>query len=336
MKILRKIGIALFALAFIYIVLAFIAPSHCRVERSAIINSDAKIVFTNVNTLKKWKQWSYWDNIDKVTMKDSFSGPESGVGAKHWWESKNDSVGKGTLTISKSEENKYIEAELYFDGMGTSMAGWRFADTTGGTKVTASMDMDIPFLGRPFMMFMNMDKMLGGDFEKTLAGLKTLSENEPKTPEIIVEEKDIPAMHVLTITDTVSVTPEIGPMLGKLYMEIGKVATEFKYEQNGAVFCIYHKFDSNMIVMEAGIPIKTKGDKTKGRVKNYSFSGGKAAFTEFKGPYEQTILAHNAINKWAKENGKTLLASPWEVYVNDPGIVKDPNEYLTDIYYFIK
>jgi hypothetical protein len=72
MKILKRIALVLGVLVGIWLILALFAPSNVRVERTAMINAPAAIVFDQVNTLQHWKAWSYWDNIDKITMKDSF------------------------------------------------------------------------------------------------------------------------------------------------------------------------------------------------------------------------------------------------------------------------
>jgi hypothetical protein len=51
-------------MVLISLIIAFFCKSQVHVERSLGINADAKIIFDNINTLKNWKSWSYWDNID--------------------------------------------------------------------------------------------------------------------------------------------------------------------------------------------------------------------------------------------------------------------------------
>src|ERR1041385_2619959 len=136
MKILKRIVIVIVILLAAWIILALIAKPEVHVERTTMINAPASAAFEQVNSLKNWKTWSYWDNIDKVSMHDSFAGPESGVGALHYWNSPNDSVGKGNLKITQSTPNQFVETELSFEGMGSSMGGWKFKDTTGGVMVT--------------------------------------------------------------------------------------------------------------------------------------------------------------------------------------------------------
>ncbi|MEW6467890.1 MAG: SRPBCC family protein [Bacteroidota bacterium] len=338
MKILKVLGITLLVLVVIYVVLALIGPAHSYVERSMVINSDAKTAFDNVNNLKTWKQWSYWDKIDP-SMKSEYEGPESGLGAKHKWESANDSVGKGSLTISKVEENRLVETTLEFEGMGTSIGGWKFQDTTGGVKVTSYMDMDIPFFARPMMLFMDMDKMLGADFEKSLAGLKTLSESKPKKPEIKIEERTVSAVPVLTIRDTVMAMSEIGPKLGELYGEIGKFMKKEGLQMGSQPFAIYHSdtvIDGQPIVLEAGIHVDKMPKKTEGRIRGWTTRPGNVVCALHYGPYEETYEAYSLLKKWASDNNKKLVGQSWDVYITDPTTVKSPYEVLTEIYYYVE
>jgi effector-binding domain-containing protein len=337
MKFLKRLGIFILALLVVWIVLALFQPKVVHVQRSMVMNTDAATVYSQVNTLKNWKVWSFWDNIDKKTMKDTWEGPESGVGAIHKWESPNDSVGKGTLTITKSEANKLVETKLEFDGKGEAMGGVRLADTTGGTNVTWYMDMEIPFFFRPMCLFMNMDKMLGPDFEKTLSNLKSTCENMPKPMEFAMGEKDQPSMMVLTILDSVKTIDQIGPKLGELYGKIGAELKEANGKMAGPVFAIYHTFaPGNKIVLEAGVPVDKKIEKTSAPVKYWETKAGKVVSLDYYGPYDKMQPAYDQVKKWAQDNNKKLADAPWEIYVGDPGVEKDPMKILTQLVYYVE
>jgi len=335
MKIVKNIAIVLVVLLGVYIIVALFGKPMVHVERTTVINADPKVVFDQVNNLKNWKSWSYWDNIDP-NMKSSYEGPEAGVGAKHLWESKSDSVGKGTLTITKSEENKFVETELFFDGMGTSLGGWKMKDTTGGVAVTTYMDMNVGFFARPIMMMMDMDKMLGVDFEKSLAGLKKQAESVATGPSYTVEERTVSAQPVVAIRDTAMVT-EIGAHFGKLYGEIGAAMGKAGLKQAGPAMATYYSFSlSEPIIFEAGIITDKPLAKADGRVKPMEIKAGKTAMVSYYGAYENLGKAHEAIDKWAKDNNKKLGSAPWELYVSDPMMEKDTAKWLTEIYYSIE
>jgi effector-binding domain-containing protein len=342
MKILKRIGIVLGVLVGIWVILALFAPAKVHVERTTMVNAPSNVVFEQVNTLGNWKSWSYWDNIDKVTMKDSFSGPPAGVGAVHYWDSPNDSVGKGSLTITKSEPNSFVETTLYFDGMGTSVGGWKMKDTAGAVQVTTYMDMESPFLMRPMLLFMNMDEMLGGDFEKSLAGLKGVAEASAKaapTSDVKIEATTVEPMKVMTIMDSCT-SANISEKLGALYGEIGEAMKKQNLNQAGAPFAVYHKVTTNAdgsmnFVLQAGIQVDKPG-KTDGRVKYWETPAGNVVKAWHYGTYEATAQTHELIDAWMTKNGKTADGSPWEVYVTDPGVEKDPSKWLTEIYYPVK
>lgn len=177
-KILKRTAIVLVVILLVYLISASFLPGRIHVERTTAVKADPALIFGQINDLKNWKTWSYWDRIDPA-MKSTYSGPASGAGMKHSWESANDSVGKGSLTITKSEPNTFVETELYFDGMGTSLGGWKLQEKQDYVEVSTYMDIDVAFLLRPMMAMMDMDKMLGADFEKTLAGLKKRCESLP-------------------------------------------------------------------------------------------------------------------------------------------------------------
>jgi effector-binding domain-containing protein len=338
MRILKGIGIGLVLIIAVYVILALFGPSKVHVERSTMINASAATIYNEINTLKNWKSWSYWDNIDP-NMQSTYEGPEAGVGAKHIWKSENDSVGNGSLTITKSEPNTFVETTLEFEGMGTSVGGWKIADTTGAAKVTTYMDMEIGFLFRPMMLFMNMDEMLGKDFEKSLQNLKAHCEALPSpemTAEINIEATTMPAMKILYITDSAdekSISQKLGESYGAIQAEMAKQGLT----QTGAVFAIYNKVDyrpdgSMHFVMDIGIPVDKAG-KNAGNIKYMETAGGNAVRGDHYGPYEATPASHEAMDKWMKNNGKVVTGGPWEVYVTDPGVEPDQSKWLTQIYY---
>lgn len=337
MKILKGLGIGIALLVAIYLILALFGPAKTHVERSTMINADATTVYNEVNTLTHWKSWSYWDNIDP-NMKSTFEGPESGVGAKHLWESKNDSVGKGSLTISKSDPGKFVETTLEFEGMGTSIGGWTMKDTAGMTMVTAYMDMETPFLFRPMMLFMDMDEMLGGDFEKSLNGLKDHCESLPKetATEYVSEMSNMPAWKIMTVTDS-GTQAELGMKFGMLYQEIGAEMKKQGLTQAGPVLAIYDKHEaradgSMFFVFRAGVPVDKEGKSTD-RVMHTESTPSTAVKCNYYGGYNNLEAGHESINKYITDNGKTIAGPVWEVYVTDPGLEPDSTKWLTEIYY---
>jgi effector-binding domain-containing protein len=341
-KFLKRTGIVLLVLVLIWTITALFSSPTCHVERTMAINAPAGVVFDQINTLQNWKKWSYWDNIDKISMHDSFAGPESGIGNKHFWNSPNDSVGKGSLTITRSEPNKFVETELAFDKMGTSMGGWKINDSAGTVYVTTYMDMKPPFFMRPMMLFMNVDKMLGPDFDKSLDGLKKVSEAAASlsaSSTAKIEQTTVPSMEIMSIMDSCT-SSNISQKLGQLYMEIGVETQKQGLKQAGPVFAVYHKVIMNAdgsknFVLQAGIPVDKPG-KSAGRVKAWTVPAGNVVKASYYGPYDKVEPTYMALQEWMSKNGKTADGPPWESYVTDPGKEPDSTKWLTEIYYAIK
>ena len=176
---MKKVGIVVGVLVLGLIGFVATRPAQYHVERSQMIAAPADVAFDQVDTLKTWSSWSPWEKMDPAIEK-SYSGPEHGVGAAYQWSSQK--VGKGTMTITESTPAKQVALDLHFIAPfeNTAHATFSFAPAAEGTNVTWAMDGNNNFMGKFFGMFMDMDKMLGKNFEDGLADLKTIAEAATK------------------------------------------------------------------------------------------------------------------------------------------------------------
>lgn len=159
------------------LITAALQPSDYRVERSAGIAAPPAVVFAQVNDLHKFQAWSPWARMDP-NAKNTFEGADAGAGAIFHWAG-NSNVGEGIMTITASKPGESVSCRLDFlkPFPGTSYVEFTFKPDAGGTLVTWSMTGKKSFLPKIFCLFMSMDKMVGGQFEKGLAELKTISES---------------------------------------------------------------------------------------------------------------------------------------------------------------
>lgn len=150
-------------------------PEAFKVTRSATIAAPPAIVFEQVNTLRNWDAWSPWAKLDP-NAKQTFEGPPSGPGASFSWAG-NHKVGAGKMTIRESKPDALVQLQLEFLKPFKATNGAEFAFQAEGaqTRVTWSMAGKNNFAGKAFSMFMDCDKMIGGDFEKGLAQLDAVS-----------------------------------------------------------------------------------------------------------------------------------------------------------------
>ena len=144
-----------------------------RVERSIEIDAAPEEVFEQVNSLRNWNAWSPWIARDP-TIENTYSGPDSGVGASVSWTSEKSGAGSQTITVS--ERPSRIETQLDFGEMGQPKADWKFEPSGAGTRVTWGLTGTAAgALGGYFAAMM--DGMLGPDYEEGLARLKQVVES---------------------------------------------------------------------------------------------------------------------------------------------------------------
>ncbi len=177
MGFLKKFAVGLLGAVLLFVVVAFFLPREVAVSRQALINAPPEKVFAYVNDLKKFNDWSPWAKRDP-NMKQTYSGPASGVGQKVAWQSDHDQVGSGTQEIVASDPNKSVKTALDFGDMGTADAVFSLEGFDGGTRITWGFTTDVG--NNPMMRWMGLmfDKWIGADYEAGLASLKELAEKE--------------------------------------------------------------------------------------------------------------------------------------------------------------
>ncbi|MCL6265601.1 SRPBCC family protein [Flagellimonas myxillae] len=164
-------------IVLLVLILALIAPKNYNVSRSIEIAQPRAVVFDNLRYLKNHDQWSPWGKKDP-NMEKKFTGTDGEVGAISYWNGNKD-VGEGEQELTKIVDGERIESELRFlkPWKSTSDAYLVTEDASNGaTKVTWGFSGKNKFPFSIMMLFMNMDKAVGGDFEDGLSSLKALLE----------------------------------------------------------------------------------------------------------------------------------------------------------------
>lgn len=179
---LRKILIGAGAVLLVLVVVIATRPESFHIERSVVTTAPPQIPFGLVNDFKQWARWSPYERLDP-SMKKTFEGAPAGVGAVYAW-SGNDDAGEGRMTIERADAPSLVSIKLEFTKpfAATNTATFTFAGSGNGTKVTWAMDGKNSFGGKAASLFMDLDKMVGADFEKGLAAIKAVSEKEPAPP----------------------------------------------------------------------------------------------------------------------------------------------------------
>ena len=177
---LRKALIGLAALIVILLAVIATRSSTYRVERTTRIAAPPEVVFALVNDFHAWDRWSPWAHLDP-SMKTTYGGPPSGAGASYAWVG-NDKVGQGNMRITESRPPQKVGIRLEFVKPMASVNETEFTFRPDGsvTRVSWVVSGPLDFMGKAMDLFVGMDRMIGGDFEKGLASVRREAEEDAR------------------------------------------------------------------------------------------------------------------------------------------------------------
>ena len=170
------IAIVIAVVIAVVLILAATKPDSFRVERSAVVNAPADKVFPLIADFHEWLKWSPWEGRDPA-LKRTYSGADRGKGAVYAWDG-NKNVGSGRMEIldAAAPSKIVIKLDFFTPFEGHNTAEFTMLPQGDGTHVTWLMHGPANFMSRLIQVFINLDNMIGKDFEAGLANLKTLTE----------------------------------------------------------------------------------------------------------------------------------------------------------------
>ena len=173
---LTIIGIVVVVLIAGVLILAATKPDTFRVQRAASIKAPPEKVFALISDFRRWDAWSPWEKKDPA-MKRTFSAATSGEGATYAWEG-NKEVGQGSMQIVESVPPRKIALKLDFikPFEAHNTVTFMLDAKDGATNVTWAMEGPVPYLAKIVHVFVDMDRMVGKDFEAGLANLRASAE----------------------------------------------------------------------------------------------------------------------------------------------------------------
>lgn len=177
--ILAVLGAAL----VLVLVIAALRPAEFRISRSLEIGAPAQTVFALIEDFSQWPRWSPWEKLDLGLSRTLSSNPR-GVGATYGWNG-NGKVGEGEMRITATRPDNLVAIEIRFKRpmKAENDVNFRLELSSHGTLVEWSMGGSQPFMGKLMGLFMNMDRMVGSQFEEGLSNLKSIAEAEPEPAE---------------------------------------------------------------------------------------------------------------------------------------------------------
>src|SRR5712691_9648577 len=173
---IKKIAIAVVVLLAALLIYAATQPDTFRIQRAATIKAPPERIFAVLNDFLRWESWSPWEKKDPA-MKRTFSAVTSGKGAVYAWEGNRD-VGQGRMEIAESVPPSKVAIKLDFvkPFVTHNIVEFTLEPQGDSTNVTWVMLGNMPYVAKIVHVFLDMDKLVGKDFETGLANLKTLAE----------------------------------------------------------------------------------------------------------------------------------------------------------------
>jgi len=170
-KVILPVFFVLLAAPLLVAGIALTRPTPFQVQRSIAISAPPDAVYRDIVDFSRWELWSPWAKLDPA-QKTTLVG--EGLGAVYTW-SGDDKVGAGRMTIVETVPGSKVGIKLEFlrPWESTNETSFLVVPDGAGSRLTWLMKGNHGFVGRAMSIFMDMDKMIGPDFEKGLASLKT-------------------------------------------------------------------------------------------------------------------------------------------------------------------
>jgi uncharacterized protein YndB with AHSA1/START domain len=158
------------------LILAAMKPDTFRVQRTATIKAPPDKIFPLINEFRNWTEWSPYEKKDPA-MKRAMGATTGGKGATYAWDG-DKNVGQGRMEIIDTAPPSKVVIKLDFlrPFEAHNTAEFTLAPKGETTDVTWAIYGPNLFVGKIMGLFINMDNMIGKDFEAGLANLKSLSE----------------------------------------------------------------------------------------------------------------------------------------------------------------
>ncbi|MBR0755983.1 SRPBCC family protein [Bradyrhizobium jicamae] len=176
LEIIAIIAAILAVAIALVLILALRKPGTLRVTRTTHIRAPAERIFPLISDFHQWVTWSPYEQKDPA-MKRSYSGAERGAGAVYAWDG-NNNVGSGRMEIldAAAPSKIVIKLDFYRPFEGHNTAEFTMLPQGDVTNLTWTMHGPAVFMTKVMQLFINLDNMIGKDFEVGLANLKTITE----------------------------------------------------------------------------------------------------------------------------------------------------------------
>lgn len=341
MRALKIILIIIAALGVLAALLGFTGSDTYRYERSVTIAAPPDAVYGHVSTLAAMDKWSPWNDLDP-NMTKSLEGTDGTVGATAKWEGNAD-VGKGEQRLDSLVPGQHVRTHLTFiePFASESNALIELSPVGDSTKVTWAMVGENDFMGKLMGKFMDMDAMIGKDFDKGLGRLKEQVESAyaaaPKAPAYEITTIERPAMLYVGKREVVK-WADMKDFFGKHFGAGMAAIAKAGVAPAGAPSGVYFEWNEKdqTADMIAGIPVAAESKAKLKGLDLYEAPASKALQIDHTGGYNDMAAPHEAMDAYIKANSLEHHTNVVEEYITGPEMEPDSTKWLTRIIYFIK
>ena len=350
---LLEILISLAIVAALYLAVALVLPSQRHLSESTETNRKLTIVFDSLNSLRRFKSWN------PLVLRDprvqlSFSGPDSGVGARMDYVSQNDRIGNGSWEITDSVPRQKVSYKIDNIERGSNKRTTFSFKPTGrnnrNVEITQTYDVDYGWdlIGRYAGLYVA--RHVGDDMKLGLSRIVTMLAAVPNVDYAVAGSKmtapkvvERPAEDLLFVNagNVDRGNSQIQASLTANTEWIRRVMEANGLEAAGPLRIITTDLGRETYTFDVAQPVRKKegGDIGKvtlqGPVKYEQIKPAKVAMTSYTGYMAELETVRNALRAWALTAGYEVTDRPYESYKS--GIAPSFTENgQFDVYWVLK
>lgn len=338
---MKKLLIVIVVIIAAILITGLFAPKTYKVERTVQIKADVETVFEQISFLQNINSWSPWNAYD-TAMVTTYEGVDGTVGAKSIWKGNKD-VGSGSMEIKNIIPNERIDVIVNFiePWKSTNESSYVLNVIGDSLTVTWVFEGHNSFFSSIIGLFMNMDEMLGADFERGLNNLKTKCETmqtENKTYRgYKIEKAEFSGGKFIAMKKLLKME-EMSSFFQQAAGQVMGLIQANNLQMIGTVHGFYYSWNEETMESEAAfaVPVKFENEfKFDKPIEIIDLAPSKALKIEYFGSYEQSGEAHYAMDEYFKEKQITHKLPVVEEYITDPMQEPDTTKWQTNIIYLV-
>lgn len=336
MKVVKIVGLVLLVLVIVFLILGIVVPGDYLVEREITIDAPPELVFQHVKYWKNWHEWSPWAERDS-TMEVTVEGEDGKPNSVYRWRGDPDITGSGEMIASGIEENEDFTYQLYFKQPWESQSNGytRLIPSMDGTTVVWGFEGVDPFPWNVVMLFMNIDSMVGPDFERGLELLKEVCENEMK----IISGYDIKAIEYpgATYVGIRDIVPfeNVPRFFDASFARMMPALQKTGAVMTGAPAGMYFTWEEKSQQTDMAVAMMVDKPFVLDPVTIIEIPASTGYCVDHYGPYVGLKYAHMALGMYFQENDIAYRAPAIEEYVSDPEAEPDSTKWLTKVTHLV-